>query len=58
LRLETNRLQGRIIDEICALRDEDLIQFVVDCPLDVGGETFGLVCAIPECCTSCENLVG
>ena len=57
LRLEANRLQGRVVDDICALRDEDLVQFVVDCPIDVNGESFGVVCAIPECCTGCEDLV-
>lgn len=57
LRLEANRLQTRVVDEICALRDQELFELVVDCPIDVDGESFGVVCAIPDCCTSCEPLI-
>jgi len=56
LRLESNRLQDRVANEICGLRQEELFEFVVDCPLDVNGETFGIVCEIPECCTRCTPL--
>lgn len=57
LRLEANRLQDRVVEEICALRDVSLQDFVVDCPIDINGENFGVVCTIPECCTSCEPLL-
>ena len=39
-------------------KSEDLFEFVVDCSLDVGGEIFGVVCEIPQCCTRCTSLVG
>jgi hypothetical protein len=58
LRLEANRLQDRVSEDICALRNEDLFEFVVDCSVDVGGEIFGVVCEIPQCCTRCTALVG
>jgi hypothetical protein len=58
LKLESNRLEDRVVDEICALRDTSLTVFVVDCPIEVDGELFGVVCAIPECCTGCTSLVG
>mmetsp|Transcript_53414 Transcript_53414/g.129966 ORF Transcript_53414/g.129966 Transcript_53414/m.129966 type:complete len:709 (-) Transcript_53414:220-2346(-) len=53
LRLESNRIQDRVLQEICDLRDDDLFEFIVDCPLTIGGELFGVQCEIPECCTAC-----
>ena len=57
IHLEENRLEDRVADEICDLRQDLLNVFVVDCPLEIRGtsgiETFGVVCAVPECCTEC-----
>ena len=57
MRLEANRLEDRVADGICDLRNDLLNVFVVDCPIEIGGasgtETFGVVCEIPECCTAC-----
>mmetsp|Transcript_3731 Transcript_3731/g.9765 ORF Transcript_3731/g.9765 Transcript_3731/m.9765 type:complete len:759 (+) Transcript_3731:209-2485(+) len=57
IRLDANRLEDRVADEICDLRQDLLSVFVVDCPVvmrgDSGLETFGVVCAVPECCTEC-----
>ncbi|KAG7352239.1 RHS repeat-associated core domain containing protein [Nitzschia inconspicua] len=57
LRLQANRLQDRVSDEMCALRDGDLVEFIVGCPLEVAGESLGVICPIPDCCTSCENQI-
>jgi len=57
MRLESNRLEDRVTDEVCSLRDESLSVFVVDCPVEIKGdsgtETIGVVCKVPECCTEC-----
>jgi len=57
MRLEANRLEDRVADSICKLREDLLDVFVVDCPMairgDSGVEVFGVVCEIPECCTEC-----
>lgn len=57
IRLEANRLEDRVADEICDLREDGLKIFVVDCPIEIRGdsgiETFGVVCKVPECCTEC-----
>ncbi len=59
LTLEGNRLEDRVADEICSLREDMLDVFVVDCPIEVRGdsgvETFGVVCPVPECCTACVD---
>lgn len=59
LTLEGNRLEDRVADEICSLRGDMLDVFVVDCPVEVRGdsgvETFGVVCPVPECCTACVD---
>ena len=59
MRLEANRLEDRVADEICNLREDVLNIFVVDCPVEIrsdsGTETFGVVCDIPECCSECVN---
>lgn len=57
MRLEENRLEDRVADEICLLREDLLNVFVVDCPIEIRGdsgiEIFGVVCKVPECCTEC-----
>jgi len=57
MRLEANRLEDRVADEVCNLREDILNVFVVDCPIEIRGnsgiETFGVVCKVPECCTNC-----
>jgi len=57
MRLEENRLEDRVADEICLLREDFLNVFVVDCPIEITGdsgiEIFGVVCKVPECCTEC-----
>lgn len=57
MQLEANKLEDRVADEICSLRDDLLDVFVVDCPIEVRGdaglETFGVVCKVPDCCTKC-----
>ena len=57
IRLEANRLEDRVADEICNLRQDFLNVFVVDCSIEIRGtsgiETFGVVCAVPNCCTEC-----
>lgn len=58
LRLDSNRLQDRVPVELCSLRSDNLVEFVVDCPYEIGSESFGVVCPIPECCTECVPLVG
>ena len=59
LRLEANRLEDRVADGICDLRNDFLYTFVVDCPVEVRGvsgtEIFGVVCDVPACCTECVN---
>lgn len=57
IRLESNRLRGRVVDNVCVLRGKDLSEFVVDCPLDIDNESLGIVCPIPDCCTRCEPLI-
>jgi hypothetical protein len=58
LRLESNRLQDRVPTELCTLREDNLIEFIVDCVYQIGSESFGVVCPIPDCCTECTPLVG
>ena len=59
MRLEANRLEDRVADEICNLREDVLSVFVVDCPIEISGdsgtETFGVVCSVPQCCTECVD---
>ncbi len=59
MKLEGNRLEDRVADEICSLREDSLDVFVVDCPIEVKGdsgvEIFGVVCSVPQCCTSCVD---
>jgi len=59
MRLEANRLEDRVADEICDLRENFLSNFVVDCPVEIKGdsgiEIFGVVCKVPECCTNCVS---
>jgi len=57
MQLEANKLEDRVADEICSLRDDLLDVFVVDCPIEIigdgGVESFGVVCNVPDCCTNC-----
>jgi hypothetical protein len=47
-------MSGRAPDGVCALRDAGLVEFVVDCPSQVGqSQVAGIICDIPECCTEC-----
>lgn len=54
LTLDGTFMDGRVPEELCDLRDADLTTLIVDCPTLVGGSAVdGIVCDIPECCTSC-----
>jgi hypothetical protein len=47
-------MDGRAPEGVCALRDQQLEQFVVDCPeLVADSQTVGIICSIPDCCTEC-----
>mmetsp|Transcript_16242 Transcript_16242/g.37615 ORF Transcript_16242/g.37615 Transcript_16242/m.37615 type:complete len:897 (-) Transcript_16242:164-2854(-) len=49
-----NTMSGRAPDEVCALRDAELYQFIVDCPVLVDrSEVDGIICSIPDCCSQC-----
>lgn len=58
LTLDGNAIGGGVLvrapEEVCRLRDDDLVEFTVDCPVRVGAETAGVICGIPTCCTSCR----
>jgi hypothetical protein len=46
-------MDGRAPEEVCALRDRDLDEFIVDCPALAGDDLVGIICGIPSCCTEC-----
>jgi hypothetical protein len=47
-------MNGRAPEDVCALRDVQLDEFVVDCPtLTSGDEVVGIICNVPDCCTEC-----
>jgi hypothetical protein len=52
LALDANTLTGTAPQEVCALRNFLLDVFVADCPF---GETVGVNCPIPTCCTFCRR---
>ncbi|KAG7366335.1 RHS repeat-associated core domain containing protein [Nitzschia inconspicua] len=54
LTLDGNLMNGRAPDDVCALRDVQLNDFVVDCPTQTsGGQVLGIICSVPDCCTEC-----
>jgi len=56
LRVDGNELTGRVAAEVCALRDEELDNFIADCPVfDSDGVQSGVICDIPSCCTGCRT---
>jgi hypothetical protein len=54
LTLDGNLLQGRAPGSICDLRDNDLVEFLVDCPIRVGAAIEGVICGVPTCCSNCR----
>lgn len=54
LTLQGNSMSGRSPQGVCDLRGSELRIFVVDCPVRVGDGVSGVLCDIPDCCTSCR----
>ena len=53
--LEGNQMVDRVSGAICALRNQSLEEFVVDCPTVINSVITGLICGIPTCCTACRK---
>lgn len=59
LTLNGNAMDGRAPNGVCALREAELDEFVVDCPTLVGeSDVYGIICSIPSCCTECFDPTG
>eukprot|EP00934_Nitzschia_sp_Nitz4_P001661 Nitzschia sp. Nitz4//scaffold5_size260463//185128//191136//NITZ4_001006-RA/size260463-snap-gene-0.51-mRNA-1//-1//CDS//3329555412//1661//frame0 len=55
LYLDGTVLTGRVPSEVCSLRlSGSLTQFIVDCLEEEDGVESGVICDVPDCCTSCR----
>ncbi|KAL3923504.1 MAG: hypothetical protein SGILL_001618, partial [Bacillariaceae sp.] len=54
LTFDGNFMNGRAPEGVCALRDVQLDEFIVDCPSQSNQDTLqGIICSVPDCCTEC-----
>jgi hypothetical protein len=53
LAMEGNELTGAVPQEMCALRQQKLQEFITECFNSVTNT--GVTCDVPDCCTLCRN---